>query len=281
MNNLSLVIIAGTLGIAVYWQAQAPIDEATLAANRASAELAAVAIRRTNSRAEMRRLEKTFVTEKENIQKLRAQFNLLSAQRAATVDENQFTPEKEGFWPAEKPYFYISKVRLGGLSYWPFTDDENRISKYAALLFGLSAEEDSAASAAYLQMREAIRQLEMAGAVRTNTPPEIEHLPGTKTSLFMPGIPRETINELDHRFKAALTDAIGPERAAILGRRIDETFAMSVNGLIHARTLTLIRDGDKIQLAECDRAGNTTRSSTTDDDGKQIIPRHARHLFRD
>jgi hypothetical protein len=279
MNNLLIVMLAGTLGFALYCKTLAASSDTAGSSADDRAKLERAAAEAANGRAEVRRLENLFVTQREKNQTLRGDLNVLSAQEAAKAEDlSDLNPQKEGFWPADKPYFYIAKERLRGLSYWPFTDNEDRLSKQAALLFALTPEEESAANTAYIEMREKIRQLEKASAIATNTPANVADSPGSKMTFVVPPIPRESIDAVNGEFKARLAGAIGPERAGVLARRIDETFEMSPYGVTKPRTLTLVRNGDKIQLVETD-GDSFTRSSTTDDDGKQIVPRHVRHLF--
>lgn len=281
MNNLLIVALAGSLGFALYCKSSASMADAAAITADAQAKLRASAARAATMRAEARRLEKLFVTEKESVQTLRGELNVISAREAAkSEDLSELNPQKEGFWPPDKPYFYISKERLQGLSYWPFTDNEDRLSKQAVMLFGMTAQEESAANAANFELREKLRQIEKASAIATNVPTQVADAPGTRMTYFVPAIPQETIEAINTEFKARLSEAIGPNRAELLARRIDETFRMSPNGMLQSRTLTLIRNGDKIQLVETD-GENSTRSSTTDEEGRQVIPRAVRHLFEE
>lgn len=281
MNNLFIVALAGSLGLALYCKTQSAMAEVAAANIENNLKVKASIARASDGRAEVRRLERLITTEKENIQTLRGNLNVLAAKQAAEADDlAELTPQKEGFWPIDKPYFYISKAQLRGLGYWPFTDNEDRLSRQASLLFGMTPQEQSAANVAYLEMREKIRMLEKASAIATNTPIQVADSPGTKITYFIPAVPRETLDAMNAEFKGKLAEALGSVRADILSRRIDETFETSPHALTQPRTLTLVRDGDRIQLVESD-GENTTRGSTTEDDGRQVIPRAVRHLFEE
>ena len=149
------------------------------------------------------------------------------------------------------------------------------------MLFAMTPEEESAATAAYSQARTKIHALDKSAAIATNTPARLETSPGTKRTYVIPAFPRETADAINQEFKSALNAALGPERGSLLSKRIDEVFEAGPYALTQTRTLTLIRNGDKIQLVEMDPEGNTTSSSTTDEEGNQVIPHHVRHLFEE
>jgi hypothetical protein len=282
MNNLFIVALAGALGFALFCKTQTAIAAIADDTARTGAQLKALAGEAAKAQGEARRLEKLFITQKESIQTLRADFNVLSAREGAKVeDSSELNPQKEGFWPADKPYFYISKERLRGLSYWPFNDGDGSLSKQAVMLFAMTPQEESAANAAYSQARGKIHTLDKSAAVATNTPARLESRPGTKTTYIIPAFPRDAADAINQEFKSALNAALGPERGSLLSKRIDEVFEAGPYALTQTRTLTLIRNGDKIQLVEMDPEGNTTSSSTTDEEGNQVIPHHVRHLFEE
>jgi hypothetical protein len=282
MNNLLIVALAGSLAFALLCKTQLAIAEVAGGAAHTEAKLKGVTDKGANTRGEARRLEKLFITQKESIQTLRADFNVLSAKEAAKAEDlSELNPQKEGFWPADKPYFYISKERLRGLSYWPFNDGDGTLSRQAVMLFGMTPQEENAANAAYSEARAKIHAHEKSAAIATNTPTHVATSPGTKTTYTIPAFPREAADAINEEFKSALNEAIGPARGGLLGKRIDEVFEASSYALTKTRTLTLVRNGDKIQLVESDGHGNITSSSTTDDDGQQVIPHHVRHLFEE
>lgn len=282
MNNLFIVALAGSLALALFCKTQSAIADMADTTAQTKAKLKSVAAEAAIARGESRRLEKLSVRQKENIQTLRAEFNMLSAKQATKVEDlSELNPQKEGFWPADKPYFYLLKERLRGLSYWPFNDGEGALSKQAVMLFGMTPQEESAANAAYFRTRVKIHALEKSAAMATNTPVRLETWPGTKTTFVIPAFPRESADAINSEFKAALNEALGPERGSFLSKRIDEVFETGPYVLTETRTLTLVRNGDKIQLVEMDPRGNTTSSSTTDDEGQQVIPHHVRHLFEE
>jgi hypothetical protein len=281
MNNLFVFAIAASLGLVLFSRSQWQITEVNGSSADTEEQANAAAANARRTRADLLRLDKQFTSEQVSIQKLRAAANAAITAQTDEIDPKQLNPQKEGFWPAEKPYFYISKARLAGLNYWPFTDSDDQLSKTAALLFGMTPQEEAAANAAYATMREQIRQIEIAHAIPTNAPAWIESWPGNKKSFFIEAIPREIIDAMNQEFKNSLQEATGPERAALLSRRIDESFENSAFGLTKGRTFTLIREGDRIQLAESEGNGNTTASRSTAADGREEIPRFIRHIFRD
>ena len=102
---------------------------------------------------------------------------------------------------------------------------------------------------------------------------------GTKQSIYLPALPRETVDALHQEFHAGLAQTLGEDRAALLTGRLNENIKDSAYSAGRARTLTLIRNGDKISLAETDDSGNMSNGTSTDADGRQIVPHFIRHLF--
>ena len=278
MNNLFIILIAGAAGLALFSEGQRNIadTESSVALLRNRAAVAKNTAKA--SQTEMRQLEKLFVSEQQSIQKLRSTLDIETPQEPAETDLANLTPQKEGFWPADKPYFYVSKSRLQGMTYWLFDDD--RLSKTTATLFGMTPEEERAANAAFANMQAQLHEIEIAHAVTTNAPAWVATWPGDKQSLYIQPVSRETIDALDQEFKANLAQAIGPERGAILARRIDEETDHNAYGLTKGRTFTLIRQGDSVQLAESYGSGNTRNSSEQSSDGHDVIPLRVRHLFQ-
>jgi hypothetical protein len=274
MNNLFIIAIAGTVGLALFSNSQRNIaeTEAALAQLRLKQETASA--NADCSRAEMRRLEKVFVSQKESVQKLRSEIDASAGTESAEIDLSQLTPQKEGFWPADKPYFYIAKTRLNGVLYWPFTSDD-RLSDSAMKLFEMTLEEQRAANAAYRNFRDQLREVEAAHSSSTNPPTWIASWPGVKKSVYVEPIPREEIAAVDQQFHADLSGAIGDERASLLFRRIIEETEGAEYGLARGRIFTLIREGDHYRIAQSYGEGNTMTTSSTRDD----ILREVRHLF--
>jgi hypothetical protein len=278
MNNLLLAGIIGAVGAALLSNNYRQIAQLRTATVSDEVRLKMIASHTRNSDEELRRLRKLFEVEQESIRRLRAE-TVAAVVNPPQENESELTPQKEGFWPAEKPYFYLSKSRLEGLNYWPLTDAEDNLSDTARLLFGMSDEEARLADAANLNMQEKLRQLEIDHAVPTNTPPRFENWPGKKTTLYVTEIPQESVIAIMQEFGAALEQTLGPERAALLARRIDETMDGPAFNRIRGRSLTLIRDGDRIQLNELDGEGNMTSSRSAGSDGREEIPKPFRHLF--
>lgn len=276
MNNLITATLASAVGVALFCNTQRSIVRVNRATQAAEAQAKATATEASDAREEMNRIEKLLAVERDSITRLRAQ--LAAAETPAVVNEAELSPEKEGFWPAEKPYFYLSKTRLAGVGYSAFGEDDITLSRAARLLFGLSSEEESAVDAAAKMMREQLRKLEIARATPTNTPARLATWPGVKATFTIEAVSRDDITPVTREFKNALQQSIGPERAALLGRRIDEGIEESYS-LLNARTLTLVRDGEHIQIVELDRAGDMNASRTTTPDGKEEVPRAFRHLF--
>lgn len=282
MNNLLILTLSTSLGLALFCKSQSSKSDLADANTAAHAKLKAVTAEASDARSEARRLEKLFITKNESVQRLRTDLNVLTATEAAKEsDLSELTPHREGFWPTDKPYFYLSKDHLHGLSYWPFNDGAGTLSKQAVMLLGMSEQEEHAANAAYAQARSQIRALEKGSAIPTNTPPQVATSPGTKTTYLIPAFPREAADAINHEFKSALAEVLGPARAKVLGDRIDEIFEASPYAMTKTRTLTLVRNADSLYLFESDGYGNSTSSGTTDDNGRQVIPHHVRHLFEE
>lgn len=278
MNNLVLTGFIVACGAVLLSSNYRQIAEARMVTESAEARLRRVETRGRKLREESRRLRNLVEVEEQSIRSVR-EANQDSEAVANELNEAELRPEKEGFWPGEKPYFYLSKARLAGLNYWPLTDAEDNLSDTAKLLFGMSDEEGRVADAVNLTMQNKLRQLEIDHAIPTNTPARLEDKPGNKTSLFITEIPKEAVLRIMGEFRAGLEQALGPERAALLARRVDETMDGPAFNRVKGRTLTLIRNGDRIQLAELDGEGGMTSSSSTTGDGKDEIPKAFRHLF--
>src|SRR5258708_5563172 len=62
-------------------------------------------------------------------------------------------PAREGLWPANKPYCYLSKKHLETIGFVPFAQEE-RLTSEAAILFGMSPVEKSAVNSVFQRFLE-------------------------------------------------------------------------------------------------------------------------------
>lgn len=284
MNNLILAILLATTAAALCLRTQSNID-AVAARNAQLAETIAGADATARAkRAELRRWESIATLERSafaNLQAAAAKPIETPTSQTETLPTN---PSEEGYWPAQKEYFYLSKKHLRGLNYSPVTDEEN-ISESAALLFGMSPSELKQANEAYHAMRGEIRALELSRAFPTNAISSwIDQQPGTKTTIRVPKLPEEELNATQDRFKTSLQQTLGADRANLLNERIQEVFQGGRFAYDSDRTFTIIRNGARVQYFVEDGRGGSVSGAYTPvkgelDDSTQGIPRDFAHLF--
>lgn len=277
MNNLFLaaIIVAGT---SVTWFG------AHRGVSSTRAELASLEKRRRAegeraraAEADARKLETALEEEKARAASLEAAAEKLKAENPRELPAPT-NPNEEGFWPEERPYFYLSKRHLESVRYWPITDNDT-LSESAALLLGMNPEERAEANRAYGGVREQMRALEASLAFPTNAPASLAEYKGEKKSMFLPELPKEELAKIEANFRAALGRALGAQRGELLARRIGETYDWGAFGMGVNRVITLIKDGDFWRIA-VNSGGNFTISHGGLAPGeKPRVQRDYAHLF--
>jgi hypothetical protein len=276
MNNLWLTtLLAATAGV-FYFGAQKQISALTRSNEATLKKIAHERDAISKSDNEQRRLESLVTMERLAVENLRAHTTRIITE-TNIVEEAPSDPQKEGYWPAGKPYFYLSKQRLRETSFWPTTENDT-ISPTAMIALGMNDAEFQSVNSVYAQARERLRNLEVSIAVPTNTLPQQEKMwKGEKTTLFLPGLKPGILQALKRDLRDGFTAAIGNERGELLYNRIQESY--SNNDISKDRWITLIREGDLIQIGETDGRGTVTTGSSKNDEGKYELPREFRHLF--
>ncbi|HKQ39715.1 MAG TPA: hypothetical protein VJ063_16680 [Verrucomicrobiae bacterium] len=128
-------------------------------------------------------------------------------------------PAREGFWPADKPYCYLSKQHLATIGFNPFSDNAALTSE-AATLFGMSGVERAAVDAAYGQLLERTHELHVSNAqlVETNAAANTEN--HREITYRIPALTNE-FRELRGTFASSLEQTLGDSRANVFLNRAD------------------------------------------------------------
>jgi hypothetical protein len=283
MNNLILAMLLAAVATALCLRTQSGINTAAAGNAELAAKVATAEAEAAGKRIELRRWESIATSERSALNNVQDGAARAAAVVQNQVDEGPSEPAKEGYWPAKKEYFYLSKKHLRGVSYSPVTEEEN-ISDTAALLFGMSSSEKRDANEVYHRMREEMRALELASAYPTNTPSHYEKQPGIKTTIYVPKLSDEELGAINTRFASGMQQALGTERADMLVERIQEVFKGGRFAYDSGRTFTIVQDGGKLQYSVNDGRGGAVSGSFTPDNGDPDvatlgIPRDFAHLF--
>jgi hypothetical protein len=188
MNRLLLIsLAAGISAAAAFWQQQS-IDSVRAATARLSEQL-------VQTRAALESEQEALASAHTRLQKLEADLKATKGQRAdlaATRSLALPTPEEEGWWPQNRPYFYLAKtllpkVRFGerrilmdpntgqeatstspqGRCIWlsdqPFS--AQGVTPHLATLLGMSDEEIAAVNDSYSGFVQGVREVEAASDI--------------------------------------------------------------------------------------------------------------------
>lgn len=121
------------------------------------------------------------------------------------------SPEFEGLFPTNQPYFYLPKKLLSNFDLEPFEDGQ--LSAAAALLFQITEPERLAIDEANQAREDRVVEIESANVERIDPP---EPLPGPGSPAFvvarLPSLSPE-LAELDSTFRQAVVNILGEDRA--------------------------------------------------------------------
>jgi hypothetical protein len=284
MNNLILATILAATAAALCVRTQFHINGVAARNVQLAETIAGANATARAKRAEVRRWESIATLERSAFYNLQAGATKPFETQMTEAQALPTNPAEEGYWPAQKEYFYLSKKHLRGLNYSPVTDEEN-ISEAAGLLFGMSPTEVNEANETYHRMRAEIRALELARAFPTNAISSwIDKQPGNKTTIRVPKLPEEELNAILDRFKSGLQQTLGADRANLLNDRIQEVFQGGRFAYNSDRTFTIVRNGARVQYFVEDSRGSSVSGTYTPvkgepDDSTAGIPRDFAHLF--
>lgn len=276
MNNL---IIASLLFAAagVCWLGERQNVAAIRARNSALfAEANAIQQQAERERGLAARLEARLADRHAESNRIAAESAALRVEREA-VARPPTTPQDEGHWPADRPYFYLSKKHLNGVRYMPLTE-RDEISDAAATLLGMTGGDRAHVNGALARAREELRKLELEIAVPTNAPRSLNGYKGEKTSYFIPRLPEDRFTKIQMNFGMTLAQRLGPNRTEILARRIGETMDQGSFGYSFDRVVTLIRDGETRRIA-INNGESFTINQYSGEDWEREIPRDFAHFF--
>jgi hypothetical protein len=237
MNPLLLLFLAAGVSAGVaFWQQQS-IDRVRAATTRLSAQL-------LQTRATLESEQTALASLRAPLEKLQSDVQAIRQQRAALAATQALplpTPEQEGWWPKDRPYFYLAKaclpkVRFGersivfdvktgeeakgslaqGQSVWvsdrAFSADG--LSPHLAMLLGMSDEEVAAVNGSYSDFVQGVREVQAAHVERVE-PPKRDDDDGCMVVARLPDLTSE-IQPLTERWEQAIRQTLGPGRAEIL-----------------------------------------------------------------
>ena len=238
MNNLmlsSLVFAAG----AIVWSGQhVSLKHARDEARALTADLAAAQITRYATSAAFSEAQASLVARRDETKS--AQVELDTAMREARTANPvpPIDPASEGYWPADRPYFYLSKKYLGTIGYPGFTKDHH-LSAAAALLFGLTGAEKSAVDAACNSFYDRVDESQFSHAERLDSKPGINTDNHREISFRVPIMSNE-LSEARSTMSAGIREAIGEERARYLLVHVHGDFELPVSTMSSTATNAIV-----------------------------------------
>jgi hypothetical protein len=127
-------------------------------------------------------------------------------------------PAREGLWPKDKPYCYLSKQHLATIGFTPFSADDSGLTWEAGTLFGMSAAERTAVDRAYLNFVDGIHQLHLANAELLETKGATDNETHREITYRIPTLTNE-FRQLRGAFVASLEQTLGPSRTDVFFKR--------------------------------------------------------------
>jgi hypothetical protein len=128
-------------------------------------------------------------------------------------------PTREGLWPKDKPYCYMSKQHLATIGFVPFSEAAGLTSE-AAILFGMSPAERSAVDRAYADFLDQTRQIHLAHAEPLPAKPGANTLDHREVSYRIPAMTNE-FRALRAQLDANLRQTLGDSRAKVFLKRAE------------------------------------------------------------
>lgn len=216
MNNLILSCVA-LASAGVLWLAQRNALEAARANQRLLHQQLALARETLTATAES-------VTSAEDLLALRRkELDWARSERAgaATAVEGGAAippdPAREGLWPKDKPYCYLSKQHLATIGFTPFSEDGGLTSE-AATLFGMSAGEWATINQAFGDFVDCTHQLHLAHAQLVEPKAGANTENHREMTYRIPAMTNE-FRQSRGTFAASLEQTLGQSRADIFFKR--------------------------------------------------------------
>ena len=252
MNRLlPLFLAAGVSAAAACWQQQS-INSVRAATARLSEQL-------VQTRAVLESEQGALASAHTQLQKLEADLQATQRQRADLAAAKALalpTPEEEGWWPQNRPYFYLAKtllpkVRFGerniltdpntgqeatstspqGQCIWlsdqPFS--AQGLNPHLAMLLGMSDDEVGAVNDSFTGFVQGVREAEAAHVQRVE-PPVRDDGDGCMVVARLPVLTSE-IDPLRERWEQSLAQTLGAERADILRENAQRFFDQEMDQL--------------------------------------------------
>lgn len=171
---------------------------------------------------------------KQEIARLQRAFNEAQAQRVLepSIPEPLPDPERLGGWPEETDYLYFSKLHLSNVDYKLLAGD--RLTEEAALLMGMSSEEQESVNSALSDLLgrfgqleiESMEQIELPASWGANDLVEVEF----SLSYRIPDL-QDAMQEERKLFSQQIEQILGPSRAVLLREASDSYLRQNVDDL--------------------------------------------------
>ena len=230
-----LFLAAGASAALAVWQQQA--------INNVRAETTRLSTQILQTRSALEARQSSLATARADLKRIEADLAVAKHDHAAgTLASPSPTPEQEGWWPQDRPYFYLVKTLLPKVrfeerpapaepapgeesqdagaatgyfwvSYQVF--DEDRLHPHLAVLLGMSDEEVTTVNERYTDLMRGVRNLEVSRLERVDPPEPVGdgHL---KVVARLPVLTSD-LQPLLERWEQGLGQGLGRGRAEILG----------------------------------------------------------------
>ncbi len=260
-----LFLAAGASAAVAFWQQQS-INNLRAVTTRLSEQL-------FQTRTALESEQATLASVRTQFKRLEAELQATERERAALAEIKALalpTPEEEGWWPENRPYFYLAKaylpkVRLGdrhvlmdpktgaeatstspqGQCVWlsdqPFSADG--LNPHLSVLLGMSDEEVAGVDDSYLAFLQDVRGVEAANLQRVE-PPVRDDDDGCMLVARLPVLTTE-IRALSERWEQSLVQALGADRAEILCENARRFFNQEMDEL-GAQPREFLRNGNNL-----------------------------------
>jgi hypothetical protein len=264
MNPLLLLFLVAGISAGVAFRQQQSIDRVRAATTRLAGQL-------LQTRTALESEQTALASARAQLKKVEADLQATRRDRAAQAAAKAAalpTPEQEGWWPENRPYFYLAKtylpkVRFGdrrivfdtrtgeeakgplpqGQSLWvsdqPFSAEG--LSPHLAVLLGMSDEEVGAVNDSYSDFVQGVRQVQAAHVQRVD-PPKLDDDDGCTVVARLPDLTTE-IQPLTERWEVAIRQTLDAGRAEILLDQAGRCFAQEEMGHLAAEPREFLVNG--------------------------------------
>lgn len=252
MNPLLVLFLAAGVSAGVAFRQQQSINSVRAATTRLSEQL-------LQTRTVFESEQAALASARAQLKRLEADLHATERERAALAETKTVTlarPEEEGWWPENRPYFYLAKaylpkIRLGdrhilmdpktgqeatstspqGQCVWlsdqPFSAEG--LNPHLAVLLGMSDEEVAAVNDSYSGFVQDVREVEAAHVQRVE-PPARDDEDGCMLVARLPLLTSE-IQPLRERWEQSLAQTLGADRAEILRENAQRFFDQEMDQL--------------------------------------------------